>query len=86
MPRIAATRRVAMVAFPGVQILDVTGPLEVFGCATRLLAYRSGGTPPPYEVEIIASRAGAPKRASISDCRIAKLSSNGAAVRKYLGA
>ena len=37
MPRIPATRHIAMVAFPGVQILDVTGPLEVFGCAARLL-------------------------------------------------
>ena len=35
---VPATRHVAMVAFPGVQILDVTGPLEVFGCAARLLA------------------------------------------------
>ena len=38
MPRVPATRHVAVVAFPEVQILDVTGPLEVFGCATRLLA------------------------------------------------
>ena len=35
---------VAIVTFPGVQILDVTGPLEVFSTATRLLpraAYRT---------------------------------------------
>jgi transcriptional regulator GlxA family with amidase domain len=59
MPRIPATRHVAMVAFPEVQILDVTGPLEVFGCATRLLAERSNAGAPAYRVEILASRAGA---------------------------
>jgi transcriptional regulator GlxA family with amidase domain len=58
MPRAAATRSVAMVAFPGVQILDVTGPLEVFACATRLLTARHGFTSPAYRVEILATRAG----------------------------
>jgi len=47
-----------MVAFPGVQILDVTGPLEVFGCAARMLGDRRA-QPAAYEVEIVASRAGA---------------------------
>ena len=48
-----------MVAFPDVQILDVTGPLEVFGCAARMLAERSNAPGPAYRVEIVASRAGA---------------------------
>ena len=59
MPRVPATRHVAVVAFPEVQILDVTGPLEVFGCAARLLAERSNAGAPAYRVEILASRAGA---------------------------
>jgi transcriptional regulator GlxA family with amidase domain len=59
MPVVPATRHVAMVAFPGVQILDVTGPLEVFGSAARLLAGRGGNRKPAYRVEIVASRAGA---------------------------
>jgi transcriptional regulator GlxA family with amidase domain len=48
-----------MVAFPDVQILDVTGPLEVFGCASRMLAERRSAPHPAYGVEIVASRAGA---------------------------
>lgn len=48
--------RVAMLAFPQVQILDVTGPLEVFGRAARLL--RERGRRGAYEVEIVAARAG----------------------------
>jgi transcriptional regulator GlxA family with amidase domain len=58
MPRVPATRSVAMVAFPGVQILDVTGPLEVFATTSRLLTARSGVTTPAYRLEIMASRAG----------------------------
>jgi transcriptional regulator GlxA family with amidase domain len=59
MPGVPAARSVAMVAFPDVQILDVTGPLEVFGSASRLLAQRSGRPAPAYRPTIVASRAGA---------------------------
>jgi len=55
MPRVSATHSVVMVAFPDVQILDVTGPLEVFGCASRLLAERRNAPHPAYRVEIVAS-------------------------------
>jgi transcriptional regulator GlxA family with amidase domain len=59
MPRVPANaRRIVMVAFPDVQILDVTGPLEVFGCAARLLRERHDETRSAYVVEIAASRAG----------------------------
>jgi transcriptional regulator GlxA family with amidase domain len=34
-------RRIAILLYPGVQSLDVTGPLEVFAGATRLLAARA---------------------------------------------
>ncbi len=43
-------RRVAIVVFPGVQSLDVTGPHEVFA--------QAAGSPPAYTVEILASEAG----------------------------
>ena len=49
-------RRVVIVAFPGVQALDVTGPSEVFAVADRL----AGGA---YEIELVAPDA-APFRTS----------------------
>ena len=51
--------RVAMVAYPEVQLLDVVGPLEVFARTTRWLEetrVRSRG--PAYDVEIVALRRG----------------------------
>jgi transcriptional regulator GlxA family with amidase domain len=41
-------RRIVILAFPGVQTLDVTGPFEVFAAADRL----TGGA---YEVEVVAA-------------------------------
>jgi transcriptional regulator GlxA family with amidase domain len=46
-----------MVAFPDAQVLDITGPLEVFGRAARLVAER-GSRPLHYEVEVLAARPG----------------------------
>ncbi len=46
-------QRVAVVAFPAVQALDVFGPIEVFSAADRL----AGGQ--RYAIEVLASRAGA---------------------------
>ena len=40
-----ASRNVVIVVFPGVQSLDMTGPLEVFTGAGRAVAHR-GGVPP----------------------------------------
>lgn len=51
------TRRVAVVAFPEAQLLDITGPLEVFGRTQRWLAKHRPGVP-GYRVEILAERAG----------------------------
>ena len=34
---LASAREIAIVAYPGVQSLDVTGPLEVFAGAQRLI-------------------------------------------------
>ena len=56
--------RVAVLAFPSVQPLDVAGPLEVFGSAGRWL--RDNGRTPGlgYEVEILAPRRGALRTSS----------------------
>src|SRR5271156_935365 len=53
------TRRIVMVAFPDAQIIDITGPLEVFGRAARLLTEERGWRVPAYSVEIAAAKAGA---------------------------
>jgi transcriptional regulator GlxA family with amidase domain len=58
MPRTPAPRRVSIVVFPGVQSLDLTGPLEVFHGASRLIAATRPGEP-RYEIQIL-SRDGAP--------------------------
>ncbi len=42
------TRRVMMLGFPQVQILDVTGPLEILASANEL-----GLTPAPYAIELV---------------------------------
>ncbi|HEY4997456.1 MAG TPA: AraC family transcriptional regulator, partial [Solirubrobacteraceae bacterium] len=55
-------RRIVILVYPGVQSLDVTGPLEVFAAAQRLIR----GTPrsePAYEIEILSGD-GAPLRTS----------------------
>lgn len=46
-----APRRVVIVAYPDVQTLDVIGPAEVFGTASRL-------DPARYEVELVARQRG----------------------------
>jgi transcriptional regulator GlxA family with amidase domain len=53
------TRRIVTVAFPDAQIIDITGPLEVFGRAARFMSDERGWRIPAYTVEIAASRAGA---------------------------
>jgi transcriptional regulator GlxA family with amidase domain len=45
-------RRVVFVAFPGVQILDVTGPMEVFSTATRFLDTAD------YRAELVSTHGG----------------------------
>jgi transcriptional regulator GlxA family with amidase domain len=47
-----------MVAYPDAQIIDITGPLEVFGRAARWLSDERGWRTPAYTVEIVASKAG----------------------------
>src|SRR5580704_14448324 len=53
------TRRIVMLAFPDAQIIDITGPLEVFGRAARWMTDEHGWRIPAYTVEIAATKAGA---------------------------
>jgi transcriptional regulator GlxA family with amidase domain len=57
-----APRRVAILAFPGVQSLDVTGPLEVFAGAQRAIEH-TGRPDPGYRIEILSEN-GAPLQTS----------------------
>ena len=50
------TRLVAMLAYPKAQILDITGPLEVFARTSRWLADHTGRRVPAYAVELVAAR------------------------------
>jgi len=52
-----------MVVYPDAQILDVTGPLEVFARTARWLTDRRGRREPAYTVELLAARRG-PLRSS----------------------
>ncbi len=52
------THRVVMLGFPQAQILDITGPLEVFARTTRWLRDHRGLRAPAYETELVAARAG----------------------------
>src|SRR5204862_7710216 len=45
-------RVIEVLAFPSVQLLDVTGPLQVFASANDLVA-QAGGTP-PYAPRVVA--------------------------------
>lgn len=49
---------VVMLGFPQAQVLDVTGPLEVFARTTRWLAEHRGARHPAYTTEFVAARAG----------------------------
>ena len=50
----AAIRVIEVLAYPAVQLLDVTGPLQVFASANDLVA-QAGGIP-PYLLRVIAKR------------------------------
>src|ERR1700747_112372 len=52
-------RQIGILAYPGIELLDAIGPLEVFASANRILAERSSRNPVAYEIEIWADRLGA---------------------------
>ena len=52
------TRRVDILLFPQVEVLDFAGPYEVFTTASRMAARLMPGSVPPFEVRTVASAAG----------------------------
>jgi len=57
-PDAPAHRRVVVLVFPGFQILDAVGPIEVLHAATRLAA-AARNPKPGYRIEVVAPRRGA---------------------------
>ena len=51
-------RSVGIVAYPGIEILDVTGPMEVFAFANILLQLYDLSTEPAYAIELLAAKPG----------------------------
>ena len=47
-------RRIVLVAYPGVQTLDVIGPAEVFAAASRLATAGGGASPGAYRRHFVA--------------------------------
>lgn len=58
IPLGASTHRVVMVGFENAQILDITGPLEVFSRAARWLRDSGATANLPYSVELVSKNAG----------------------------
>src|ERR1700684_3592021 len=52
-------RQIGILAYPGIELLDAIGPLEVFAAANRLVGEPSPRSPGAYESEIGADRLGA---------------------------
>jgi transcriptional regulator GlxA family with amidase domain len=50
--------RVVMLGFPQAQVLDITGPLEVFARTARWLMDHRGARRPAYVTELVAAQAG----------------------------
>ncbi len=55
MEMLSATREIAIVAFPGVQSLDVTGPLEVFTGARQLIDAAGDRGDRGYRVRVLTA-------------------------------
>ncbi len=55
--------RVVMLAYPDAQMLDITGPLEVFARTSRWLCENDYCSAPPYQLDVVAEQA-APVRCS----------------------
>lgn len=72
IPAAAPLRAVAMVGFAGFQVLDVTGPLEVFSRASRLLMEQGTTDREAYRVQFAAREAGPVRSSSglelVADC------------------
>lgn len=62
-PESRSARTVAMLVYPGIQLLDVVGPLEVFAAASEALAGRGDGLP-GYRLEVLGSEPGSVRASS----------------------
>jgi transcriptional regulator GlxA family with amidase domain len=51
-------RTIAVLAYPGVQVLDVTGPLEVFARASEVAVEQGRSERPAYAIQMLAPKAG----------------------------
>lgn len=51
-------RTVYIVAYPGAEILDITGPFEVFAFANLILQQHGVITKPAYQIEVLAEKPG----------------------------
>jgi transcriptional regulator GlxA family with amidase domain len=60
-----ATRRIVFLAAPGVEILDLVGPLQVFARAAEFFARENPGSPPIYSVEVVTISL---RRSLIANC------------------
>src|SRR5215469_12948678 len=58
LPRTAGPRRIVMLGFPDAQMLDITGPLEVFARASRWMIDEGIVKVPQYEVILTAIHRG----------------------------
>src|SRR5215471_17213570 len=59
------TRRIVFVAAPGVEILDLVGPLQVFARASEMHSRENPGSPPIYSVEVVTISS---RRSLIANC------------------
>ena len=59
------TQRVAFIAAPGTEILDLVGPLQVFARAAEKFSKQNPGSVPIYSVEVITT---SPRRSFVTNC------------------
>jgi transcriptional regulator GlxA family with amidase domain len=59
------TRRIVFVAGPGVEILDLVGPLQVFARAADMFGRENHGSPPIYTIEVVTI---SPHRSLLANC------------------
>lgn len=51
-------RRIGILVYPGIELLDAVGPLEVFAFANRFVTRSGGGAQAPYAIEVWAAEPG----------------------------
>src|SRR5207248_1692066 len=60
-----ATHRIVFLAAPGVEMLDLVGPLQVFARASEMYGRANTGSPAIYSVEVVTI---SPRRSLIANC------------------